>query len=101
MIGILAFAPVIFAVDRNGSKKEENRIANSTAVMGEILNVPDNIPRELLDKASYVKRWEAVQHDRRENERFFVRVFFLVGETGGYARRYPPMSCPNALPNCT
>ena len=34
MIGILAFAPVIVAMDRNGAKKEEERIANSNALMG-------------------------------------------------------------------
>jgi len=51
MIGILAFAPVTFARDRDRAKKEEDRITNSSAVMREILNVPDNIPRDLLGKA--------------------------------------------------
>ena len=45
------------------------------------------------------KRWGVFQHDRRENESFIARVFFLVRETGGYGRRYSPMQCPNALPN--
>ena len=54
MIGVLALAPAIFASDHEGAKKEEDRIANSSAVMGEILNVPDNIPRDLLDKARCV-----------------------------------------------
>jgi lipid-binding SYLF domain-containing protein len=54
MIGILAFAPVTFARSHSGAKNEENRIANSSAVMGEILNVPDDIPRDLLDKARCV-----------------------------------------------
>ena len=54
MIGILAFAPVTFAKDQDRAKKEEDRIANSSAVMSEILNVPDNIPRDLLDKARCV-----------------------------------------------
>jgi lipid-binding SYLF domain-containing protein len=54
MIGILAFAPVTFARDHDEAKKEENRIANSSAVMAEVLNVPDNIPRDLLDKARCV-----------------------------------------------
>src|SRR5258706_15714934 len=40
-----------------------------------------------------------LQHDRRENESFIARVFFLVRETGGYGRSYSPMQCPNALPN--
>jgi lipid-binding SYLF domain-containing protein len=54
MIGILAFAPVTFATDHDRARKEEDRIANSSAVMSEILNVPDNIPRDLLDKARCV-----------------------------------------------
>jgi len=55
MTGILAFAPAIFASDHNGAKKkEEDRIANSSAIMEEILNVPDDIPRDLLDKARCV-----------------------------------------------
>lgn len=54
MIGILALAQVTFAEDNDRAKKEEQRIANSSAVMGEILNVPDNIPSDLLDKARCV-----------------------------------------------
>jgi hypothetical protein len=34
------------------------------------------------------KKWEAVQYACRRNERFFSCVFFMVRETGGYARRY-------------
>jgi SH3 domain-containing YSC84-like protein 1 len=51
MAGILAFAGVTFARDRDPAQKEEDRIANSGVVMKEILNVPDDIPRDLLDKA--------------------------------------------------
>jgi SH3 domain-containing YSC84-like protein 1 len=54
MIGILAFAPVIFAREHDGAKKVKDRIANSGTVMAEILNVPDDIPRDLLDKARCV-----------------------------------------------
>src|SRR5579863_7511151 len=54
MAGILALAPVTFARDRDGAKKEQNRIANSGVVMHEILGVPDDIPRDLLDKARCV-----------------------------------------------
>ncbi|HEV2521816.1 MAG TPA: lipid-binding SYLF domain-containing protein [Candidatus Acidoferrales bacterium] len=54
MIGILVFASVTFARDNDQARKEENRIANSSVVMGEILNVPDNIPQDLLDKARCV-----------------------------------------------
>jgi SH3 domain-containing YSC84-like protein 1 len=72
MIGILAFAPVTFARD-DEAKKEENRIANSAAVMAEILNVPDDIPRDLLDKARCVVVVPSV-----------LKAAFIVG--GDYGR---------------
>src|ERR1700688_898961 len=73
MIGILAFAPVTFARDHDQAKKEENRIANSSAVMSEILNVPDDIPRDLLDKARCVVVIPSV-----------LKAAFIVG--GSYGR---------------
>jgi lipid-binding SYLF domain-containing protein len=73
MIGILAFAPVTFARDRDRAKKEDDRIANSTAVMAEILNVPDDIPRDLLDKARCVVVMPSV-----------LKAAFIVG--GDYGR---------------
>ena len=54
-------------------KKEENRIANSSAVIAEILNVPDNIPRDLLDKARCVVVMPSV-----------LKAAFIVG--GDYGR---------------
>jgi len=73
MIGILAFAPVTFARDNDGAKKEEDRIANASSVMDEILSVPDNIPRDLLDKARCVVVMPSV-----------LKAAFIVG--GGYGR---------------
>jgi SH3 domain-containing YSC84-like protein 1 len=73
MIGILAFAPVTFARDNDGAKKEEDRIANASSVMEEILGVPDNIPRDLLDKARCVVVMPSV-----------LKAAFIVG--GGYGR---------------
>ena len=73
MIGILAFAPVTFAKDQDRARKEEDRIANSSAVMSEILNVPDNIPRDLLDKARCVVVMPSV-----------LKAAFIVG--GDYGR---------------
>jgi SH3 domain-containing YSC84-like protein 1 len=73
MIGILAFAPVTFARDHDRAKKEEDRIANSSAVLAETLNVPDNIPRDLLDKARCVVVMPSV-----------LKAAFIVG--GGYGR---------------
>ena len=72
-IGILAFAPVAFARDQDRARKEEDRIANSSAVMSEILNVPDNIPRDLLDKARCIVVMPSV-----------LKAAFIVG--GDYGR---------------
>ncbi len=73
MIAILVFAPVTFAKDHDGAKKEEDRLANSSTVMAEILNVPDNIPRNLLDKARCVVVMPSV-----------LKAAFIVG--GDYGR---------------
>jgi SH3 domain-containing YSC84-like protein 1 len=73
MIGVLAFTPVTFAKDNDGPKKEEDRIANSSAVLAEILDVPDDIPRDLLDKARCVVVMPSV-----------LKAAFIVG--GGYGR---------------
>ncbi len=53
-IGILALASVMFAGDREAGRKQEERITNSSNVMSEILKVPDDIPRDLLDKTRCV-----------------------------------------------
>jgi lipid-binding SYLF domain-containing protein len=73
MIGVLAFTPVTFARDHDRAKKEEDRIANSSTVMREILGVPDNIPRDLLDKTRCVVVMPSV-----------LKAAFIVG--GGYGR---------------
>lgn len=39
---------------QNAPNKEQSRLENCGVVMEEILNVPENIPRELLDKAECV-----------------------------------------------
>ena len=73
MIGILAFAPVTFARDHDGAKKEKDRITNANSVMAEILDVPDDIPRDLLDKARCVVVMPSV-----------IKAAFVVG--GDYGR---------------
>ena len=73
LTGVLAFAPFTLARDRDEAKKEEDRIANASAVMAEILNVPDNIPRDLLDKARCVVVMPSV-----------LKAAFIVG--GDYGR---------------
>lgn len=40
-----------FAADEEKDKREEARVKESGEVLKEILNIPDNIPQDLLDKA--------------------------------------------------
>jgi SH3 domain-containing YSC84-like protein 1 len=47
----LAFAPLAFAV---GDLKEADRIKDAGEVLKEILNIPDDIPHDLLDRAECV-----------------------------------------------
>jgi lipid-binding SYLF domain-containing protein len=72
-VAVFLFAPAIFARDEDRARKEQERLANSSAVMAEILNVPDKIPRDLLDKARCVVVMPSV-----------VKAAFIVG--GGYGR---------------
>jgi lipid-binding SYLF domain-containing protein len=50
---MLALPPLSFASPQDKTKQEE-RLQNADQVMQEILNVPDSIPRDLLDKARCV-----------------------------------------------
>ena len=45
---------VLVSLPASAQQKEHNRIQNAGTVMTEILNVPDNIPQDLLDKADCV-----------------------------------------------
>ncbi len=42
---------VLLSLPARAQQKENDRVRNAGTVMTEILNVPDNIPQELLDKA--------------------------------------------------
>ena len=44
----------LLSMPAQAQQKENDRVQNAGAVMKEILNVPDNIPQELLDKAECV-----------------------------------------------
>jgi SH3 domain-containing YSC84-like protein 1 len=48
-IALLALSPLSLA-----QKKEMERLTNAATVMEEILNVPDNVPQDLLDKAECI-----------------------------------------------
>jgi lipid-binding SYLF domain-containing protein len=73
LAGILAFARPSFANEPDKAKDEKDRLQNATTVMQEILNVPDNIPRDLLDKARCVIVMPSV-----------LKAAFIVG--GSYGR---------------
>jgi len=52
MLLALAAAPMLAAQPDN--EKEVDRLENSGTVMEEIMNIPDNIPQDLIDKAECV-----------------------------------------------
>jgi lipid-binding SYLF domain-containing protein len=67
----LTTAPLLAA--RADNEKETDRLANSGMVMEEIMNIPDNIPQDLLDKAECVIVFPSV-----------LKAAFIVG--GSYGR---------------
>jgi lipid-binding SYLF domain-containing protein len=73
LAGILALAQPSFANGPDKAKDERDRLQNSTIAMQEILNVPDDIPRDLLDKARCVIVMPSV-----------LKAAFIVG--GSYGR---------------
>src|SRR5260370_25359919 len=54
MLAILTLASVTFANEEDRQKREQDRLQNADLVMQEILKVPDNIPKDLLDRARCV-----------------------------------------------
>src|SRR5215470_6537969 len=54
LVGVLALAPFSFAGPKADDVKEADRLQNAGTVMKEILDVPDNIPQDVLDKARCV-----------------------------------------------
>ncbi len=71
MLFALAAAPMLAA--RPDNDKETDRLENSGMVMEEIMNIPDNIPQDLLDKAECVMVFPSV-----------LKAAFIVG--GSYGR---------------
>lgn len=54
LIGALALAPFAFGTPKDDDMKEVDRLRNAGTVVQEILDVPDDIPQDLLDKARCV-----------------------------------------------
>src|SRR6266446_4675028 len=76
---ILAVLPLITDVaSASGQNKDDDRLRNSGTVLKEILDVPDNIPQDLLDKADCIVVFPSV-----------LKAAFIVG--GSYGRG--AMSC--------
>jgi SH3 domain-containing YSC84-like protein 1 len=73
LMGALLIAPAAFARGGEDSKDETKRLENAGTVMDEILNVPDDIPQDLLDKARCVVVLPSV-----------LKAAFIVG--GSYGR---------------
>ena len=70
---LLSPLPVLAA--RPDNDKETDRLENAGTVMEEILNVPDDIPQDLLDKAECVIVFPSV-----------LKAAFIVGEAMAAAR---------------
>jgi lipid-binding SYLF domain-containing protein len=73
MAGLLLLEPILFARNSASTKDEEDRLQNAGKVMQEILNVPDDIPQDLVDKARCVVVMPSV-----------LKAAFVVG--GSYGR---------------
>jgi len=70
---VVIISSVASAADTKARQKQEDRLQNTGTVMGEILNIPDNIPQGLLDKAKCVVVLPSV-----------LKAAFIVG--GSYGR---------------
>jgi lipid-binding SYLF domain-containing protein len=70
---LLAFIAAPLLAARADNEKEADRLANSGMVMEEIMNIPDDIPQDLLDKAECVVVFPSV-----------IKAAFIVG--GSYGR---------------
>jgi lipid-binding SYLF domain-containing protein len=58
---ILLLSTILFPAVAWGQEKEQDRLKECGAVMSEILNVPDGIPQELLDRAECVVIFPSVK----------------------------------------
>jgi lipid-binding SYLF domain-containing protein len=71
--GILLLAPLAFAGKKADADDDRARISNAGTVIKEILDVPDDIPQDLLDKARCVVVLPSV-----------VKAAFIVGGSYGH-----------------
>ena len=71
--GLLTAGPCLSATNPNEGRTEQDRLQNAGTVMQEILNVPDDIPQDLINKARCVVVMPSV-----------LKAAFVVG--GSYGR---------------
>ena len=69
--GLLLWTAV-YASDSGDRRKQEERLENAGTVLNEVLNIPDNIPQSLLDRAKCVVVIPSV-----------LKAAFIVGGTYG------------------
>src|SRR5215467_5452966 len=75
---LVPFAALLVSTNLIAADKEEDRLKQSGEVLGEILKVPDNIPKGILDRAECVIVFPSVKK-------------FAIGIGGSYGRG--AMSC--------
>ena len=75
LMAVMVISTAVSAADKDDKAraKQEERLQNSGTVMGEILNIPDDVPQDLLDKAKCVLVIPSV-----------LKAAFVVG--GSYGR---------------
>jgi SH3 domain-containing YSC84-like protein 1 len=71
--GVMAMAMIAPPMFSRDDRKEADRLENSGTVMKEIMDIPDNIPQDLIDKAECVIVYPSV-----------LKAAFVVG--GSYGR---------------
>src|ERR1700720_2837684 len=71
LLGVILL--MVIALPAFGQKKEEERVANAGRVMKEIMNIPDDIPQSVIDKADCVVVLPSV-------------LKFAIGIGGSYGR---------------
>ncbi len=72
-IGLLAIANLLWAAGPRADTKETDRLQECGTVLQEILNIPDNLPGDLLDRAECVIVFPSVKK-------------FAIGIGGSYGR---------------
>ena len=70
---ILVLSTALVSLPASAGDKENERLENASQVMKEILNIPDNIPQDLLDKAECIVVLPGVKK-------------FAIGIGGSYGR---------------